>query len=248
MLYFSGTILVTKEASPLRGNMNKYMDTLLKSSLFSSITADDVDSVLDCLGAIIKKYQKNECILMAGNTTEYIGLLLTGKAIVIQEDYWGGRSVMSAILPGHTFAESYACTPGSVLDVSVYAEAASSVLFLNVQKMLTTCPVTCGRHNQMIRNLLCDLAGKNLRLGEKSKHMSQKTTRDKLLSYLSSEMHRHGSNEFDIPFSRQQLADFLSVDRSGLSTELGRMKNDGLIDFHKSHFVLKSPAQGWTDV
>lgn len=179
MLYFSGTILVTKEASPLRGNMNKYMDTLLKSSLFSSITADDVDSVLD---------------------------------------------------------------------VSVYAEAASSVLFLNVQKMLTTCPVTCGRHNQMIRNLLCDLAGKNLRLGEKSKHMSQKTTRDKLLSYLSSEMHRHGSNEFDIPFSRQQLADFLSVDRSGLSTELGRMKTDGLIDFHKSHFVLKSPAQGWTDV
>ena len=79
---------MTKEASPLRGNMNKYMDTLLKSSLFSSITADDVDSVLDCLGAIIKKYQKNECILMAGNTTEYIGLLLTGKAIVIQEDYW----------------------------------------------------------------------------------------------------------------------------------------------------------------
>ena len=218
MLYFLGTILVTKVASPLRGNMNKYMDTLLKSSLFSGIIADDVDSILDCLGAIIKKYQKNECILMAGNTTEYIGLLLTGKAIVIQEDYWGGQSVMSAILPGHTFAESYACTPGSVLDVSVYAEAAS------------------------------DLAGKNLRLGEKSKHMSQKTTRDKLLSYLSSEMHRHGSNEFDIPFSRQQLADFLSVDRSGLSTELGRMKTDGLIDFHKSHFVLKSPAQGWTDV
>lgn len=105
MLYFLGTILVTKVASPLRGNMNKYMDTLLKSSLFSGIIADDVDSILDCLGAIIKKYQKNECILMAGNTTEYIGLLLTGKAIVIQEDYWGGQSVMSAILPGHTFAE-----------------------------------------------------------------------------------------------------------------------------------------------
>ena len=99
MLYFSGTILVTKEASPLRGNMNKYMDTLLKSSLFSSITADDVDSVLDCLGAIIKKYQKNECILMAGNTTEYIGLLLTGKAIVIQEDYWGGQSVILPSCP-----------------------------------------------------------------------------------------------------------------------------------------------------
>ena len=221
--------------------MNKYVDILLNSSLFSGISAEDTDSVLDCLGAITKNYKKNECILMAGNTTEYIGL-------VIQEDYWGGQSVMSAILPGHTFAESYACTPGSVLDVSVYAEAACSVMFLNVQKMLTTCPVTCGRHNQMIRNLLCDLAGKNLKLGEKSKHMSQKTTRDKLLSYHSSEMHRHGSNEFDIPFSRQQLADFLSVDRSGLSTELGRMKDEGMIDFNRSHFILKTPAQGWTDV
>lgn len=159
--------------------MNKYVNILLKSSLFSGLSAEDTDSVLDCLGAIIKNFKKNECILMAGNTTEYIGLLLTGKAIVIQEDYWGGQSVMSAILPGHTFAESYACTPCSILDVSVYAEAACSVMFLNVQKMLTTCPVTCGKHNQMIRNLLYDLAGKNLKLGEKSKHMSQKTTRDK---------------------------------------------------------------------
>lgn len=133
MLYFSGTILVTKEASPLRGNMNKYMDTLLKSSLFPVSPLMTLTPYWT-VWVQSSKIPKNECILMAGNTTEYIGLLLTGKAIVIQEDYWGGRSVMSAILPGHTFAESYACTPGSVLDVNVYAEAASSVLFLNVQK------------------------------------------------------------------------------------------------------------------
>lgn len=228
--------------------MNEYMDILSDTSLFSEISAEDIDSMLDCLGAVVKKYKKGECILMAGNTTEFMGLLLTGKAIVVREDYWGGQSVMSAIMPEHTFAESYACTPGSVLNVSVYAEAPCTVMFLNVQKMLTTCPVTCGRHSRMIRNLLTDLAGKNLRLNEKSTHMSQKTTRDKLLSYLSAEMHRHGCSEFDIPFSRQQLADFLSVDRSGLSTELGKMKDEGMIDFHKSHFILKSPAQGWTDM
>ena len=148
--------------------MNEYMDILSDTSLFSEISAEDIDSMLDCLGAVVKKYKKGECILMAENTTEFMGLLLTGKAIVVREDYWGGQSVMSAIMPGHTFAESYACTPGSVLNVSVYAEAPCTVMFLNVQKMLTTCPVTCGRHSRMIRNLLTDLAGKNLRLNEKS--------------------------------------------------------------------------------
>ena len=247
-----GTLLVTKEASPLQEKrifkMNEYTNILLKTSLFSNITADDTVSVLDCLSAVEKKYKKGECILMAGNTTEYMGLLLSGKAIVIREDYWGGQSVMSAILPGHTFAESYACTPGSVLNVSVYAEASCTVLFLNVRKMLTTCPSTCSRHSQMIRNLLSDLAEKNLKLGEKSTHMSKRTTREKILSYLSSEMNRQKSLEFDIPFTRQQLADYLAVDRSGLSTELGKMRDEGMLDFNKSHFILKSPDEGWTDV
>ena len=112
------------------------------------------------------------------------------------------------------------------------------MLFLNVKRLLTVCPSACAHHSRIIRNLLSDLAGKNLLLNEKLTHIAQRTTRAKLMSYLSAEAQRRGVVEFDIPFSRQQLADFLAVERSGLSLELGKMKKEGLLDYHKEHFVL----------
>ena len=123
--------------------------------------------------------------------------------------------------------------------MSVVAETSVSVMFLNVKRVLTVCPSACAHHNRIVRNLLGELAEKNLRFGEKLAHMGQRTTRAKLMSYFSAEAQRLGKYEFDIPFSRQQLADYLAVERSGLSLELGKMKKDGLLDFHKSHFVLK---------
>jgi len=104
---------------------------------------------------------------------------------------------------------------------------------------LNVCPSACEHHSRIIRNLLGELAEKNLRFGEKLTHMGQRTTRAKLMSYFSAEAQRLGSYEFDIPFSRQQLADYLAVERSGLSLELGKMRSEGLLDFHKSHFILK---------
>ena len=119
------------------------------------------------------------------------------------------------------------------------AEAPVTAMFLNVKRILTVCPSACTHHSQIIRNLLGELAGKNLRFSEKLTHMGQRTTRAKLMSYFSAEAQRLGKYEFDIPFSRQQLADYLGVERSGLSLELGKMRGEGLLDFHKSHFVLK---------
>ena len=157
----------------------------------------------------------------------------------MQEDIWGNRNILSKAGPGQTFAAAFACAPGSVLNVSVVAETPVTALFLDVKRILTVCPSACAHHSRIIRNLLGELAEKNLRFGEKLTHMGQRTTRSKLMSYLSAEAQRRGAVEFDIPFSRQQLADFLGVERSGLSLELGKMKQDGLLDFHKSHFVLK---------
>ena len=109
---------------------------------------------------------------------------------------------------------------------------------MNVKRILQVCPSACAHHSRIIRNLLGELAGKNLRFGEKLTHMGQRTTRAKLLSYFSAEAQRHGAYEFDIPFSRQQLADYLGVERSGLSLELGKMRSEGLLAFRKNHFVL----------
>ena len=112
-------------------------------------------------------------------------------------------------------------------------------MFLNVKRVLTVCPSACEHHSRIIRNLLSELAEKNLRFSEKLTHMGQRTTRAKLLSYFSAEAQKRGTYEFDVPFSRQQLADYLAVERSGLSLELGKLRDEGLIEFHKSHFVLK---------
>ena len=195
--------------------------------------------MLACLKAKKKDFPKEAFVLRAGDTAESIGLVLTGTVLVIQEDIWGNRNILSKAGLGQTFAAAYACAPGSRLNVSVVAETPVTVLFLNVKRILTVCPSACSYHSRIIRNLLGELAGKNLQFSEKLTHVGQRSTRSKIMSYLSAEAQRLGTYELDIPFSRQQLADYLGVERSGLSQELGKMKKDGLLDYRKSHFVLK---------
>ena len=168
--------------------------------------------------------------------------MLAGSALIMQEDNLGkpqhplqdraGADLRRMCLPA---------APGAVLNVSVEAESTMTVMFLHIRRVLSVCPSACSHHSRFIRNLLGELAEKNLRLNEKLTHMGQRTTRAKLMSYFSAEALRRGVYEFDIPFSRQQLADYLGVERSGLSVELGKMRDEGLLDFHKSHFLLKTP-------
>ena len=219
--------------------MKDFLPVLRSSPLFSGISAEEASAMLSCLQAEKKDFPKEAFLLHAGDTAESIGLILSGSILVIQEDIWGNRNILSKAGPGQTFAAAYACAPGSVLNVNVFAETPVTALFLNVKCILNVCPSACTHHSRIIRNLLSDLAEKNLRFSEKLTHMSQRTTRDKLMSYLSAEAQRLGTYEFDIPFSRQQLADYLGVERSGLSLELGKMRSEELLDFHKNHFALK---------
>ena len=195
--------------------------------------------MLSCLRAKKRDFPKEAFVLRADDTADSIGLVLSGAVLVIQEDIWGNRNILSKAGPGQTFAAAYACAIGSRLNVSVIAETPVTVMFLNVKRILNVCPSACSHHNRIIRNLLDELAEKNLRFNEKLTHMGQRTTRSKIMSYLSAEAQRLGKYEFDVPFSRQQLADYLGVERSGLSLELGKMRSEGLLDFRKSHFVLK---------
>ena len=216
------------------------LSVLRTSGIFSGISEEETEKMLHCLEVRPDTFQKDEYILRAGDRVEAFGVVITGKVMIIQEDFWGNRNILAAVGAGHCFAETFACSPGAVLNVSVMAQTNVQVLFLSVKRILTTCPSTCSHHSRMIRNLLSELAEKNLRLNEKITHLGQRSRRAKILSYLSAEAQRHGSAEFDIVFSRQQLADYLSVDRSGLSMELSRMQEEGLLEYRKNHFVLKS--------
>ena len=209
--------------------MKEFFPILAASPLFSGVTENELDAMLTCLAAKAEQFPKDVFLLHPGDTV---------GALVVQEDIWGNRNILSRTAPGQTYAAAFACAPSSVSNVSVVTETPTAVLFLNVKRLLTVCPSACAHHSRIIRNLLSDLAGKNLLLNEKLTHIAQRTTRAKLMSYLSAEAQRRGAVEFDIPFSRQQLADFLAVERSGLSLELGKMKKEGLLDYHKEHFVL----------
>ena len=219
--------------------MKDFLPVIRSSQLFSGISEGELTAMLSCLKAERRDFPKEAFVLRAGDTAESIGLVLSGSVLIIQEDIWGNRNILSKVGTGQTFAAAFACAPGSVLNMSVIAETPVAAMFLNVKRILNVCPSACAHHSRMIRNLLGELAEKNLRFSEKLTHMGQRSTRAKLMSYFSAEAQRIGKYEFDIPFSRQQLADYLAVERSGLSLELGKMRGEGLIDFHKSHFILK---------
>ena len=219
--------------------MKVFLPVIRSSQLFSGTSEEELTAMLSCLKAEKKDFPKEAFVLRAGDAADSIGLVLSGNILVIQEDIWGNRNILSKAGAGQTFAAAYACAPGSVLNVSVMTETPVTAMFLNVRRILTVCPSACSHHSRIIRNLLSEMAEKNLRLSEKLTHMGQRSTRAKLMSYLSSEAQRLGKYEFDIPFSRQQLADYLAVERSGLSLEVGKMRSEGLLDFHKSHFILK---------
>lgn len=199
--------------------------------------------MLSCLWAHEESFPKDSFLLRAGDTAESIGLVLAGSVLVVQEDVWGNRNILSKAGAGETFAAAFACAPGAVLNVSVLAETPVTALFLDVKRVLTVCSSACEHHSRIIRNLLGEMAAKNLLFNEKLTLMGQRTTRAKLMAYFSAQAQRCGSYEFDIPFSRQQLADYLAVERSGLSLELGKMRDEGLLEFHKSHFSLRISPQ-----
>ena len=158
---------------------------------------------------------------------------------MISEDVWGNRNILSRVKAGQAFALAVASAEDAHLAYDAVAETELEVLFLDVRRILKVCPSTCAHHVRMIHNLLSELAERNLMLSEKLAHMGQRSTRAKLLSYFSSEAQRQGKYEFEIPFSRQELADYLAVERSGLSLEMSKLQREGLITYRKNRIALK---------
>lgn len=211
---------------------------LSQTSLFQGMTPEETEAVLNCLGAEKKTYEKDEIICHMGDTVTSLCAVVSGSVLIENDDVWGNRTILDRVGEGGIFAETYACVPGEKLMVNVSAAEPSEILFLNVGRILKTCPSSCSHHSRLIRNLLAVSARKNLNLSRKIFHTSSKSIRGRLLSYLSWQAVQYGGPEFDIPFNRQQLADYLGVDRSALSSELGRMQRDGLIKVKRSHFCL----------
>ncbi|MGI6212391.1 MAG: Crp/Fnr family transcriptional regulator [Anaerovoracaceae bacterium] len=219
------------------------LEVIQKSEIFKGIDKSELEALLPCLLEQKRRYQKGESIFRTGDRIIKIGLLLAGTAHIERYDYWGNRHIVTALRPGDIFGESYAASPGSIMNVSVAADEDLSVLFLDLSKALHMCTSACPFHARLIDNLVSLLAGRNLMLNEKLTYVTQHTLRDKILSYLSAESVRQHSSYFDIPFDRQQMADYLNAERSALSNELSKLRADGIIDFQKNHFRLVTPIR-----
>ena len=211
---------------------------LTTTALFKGLNEKEIEGILPCLKARVKKYRKGSIIFHAGDQISEIGLVLSGSVNIVVTFYWGSSNIFGHVGSGDLFAENYAAIPGRRLLNDVIAAEETEILFLSLDNLLTTCKKGCAFHNGLIHNLVRISAMKNLNLSSRMMHTASKSIRDRVLSYLSECVLKSGSMRFSIPFSRQELADYLGVDRSALSGELSKMQRDGLIEFRKSDFTL----------
>lgn len=216
----------------------KHIDVYKQVELFEGIAENDLETMLNCLGARIKTYQKGDYILSAGDEVRSIGIIVTGTVEIVKEDILGRRALVAGLSPTDIFGEAQACAGVKKSHASVLATSRAEICFTDYSRVVSSCTSACGFHTKLIRNMLRLMARKNLYLNKKMDYLGLKGMREKLSAYLLDQSAASASTRFEIPFNREELADFLGVDRSALSRELGRMRDEGLIAFTKKQFEL----------
>lgn len=211
---------------------------LLQCPLFHGISEEELTGVLACLGAQTEHFAKGEIILAEGEPARRLGILLKGSAQVIREDYFGNRSIMTHLETADLFAEAFVCAGVEKMPLTVVAMEDTEALLIDGKRILTTCSNACEFHRQLIFNLMRILATKNLMCNQKIEITSKRSTREKLMAYLMIQAKKNQSTRFAIPYDRQELADYLEVDRSGLSSEIGKLRREGVLECRKNHFEL----------
>ncbi|MBQ7574099.1 MAG: Crp/Fnr family transcriptional regulator [Clostridia bacterium] len=216
--------------------MSEYINILSKSQLFKNMTVAEVETALECGMSSVKKYPKGVRIISQGDKLNVLCMILSGSAVISRDDFWGNSTVISKLTPPMCFGLSYALSAEGISGVDVTAQEDVTIMYFDTGKMLSFS--NSDINSRIIQNLIAVIASKNAELSEKIEHISQRKLRDKILSYLSYMSKRENSDTFDIPFSRKQLADYLCADRSALSNELCKLRDEGVIKFHKNHFEI----------
>ncbi len=218
--------------------MKKYLNILKKCPLFWGVDDQNLIIMLNCLGARVDFYDKKYTVFAENRPVKYIGIVLSGEVQTVQVDYYGNRSILNVIEPSQVFAEEFACADVVSLPVSIIASEPSEIMLIECSHILHTCSNGCGFHHQLIFNLMKNLASKTIMYHQRIDITAKRTTREKLMAYLMLCAQKNSSNTFVINLDRQELADYLEVDRSGLSAEIGKLKKEGVIDCRKNHFTL----------
>ncbi|HEX3043272.1 MAG TPA: Crp/Fnr family transcriptional regulator [Bacillota bacterium] len=218
---------------------HKWNSILSKCPLFQNIPPEELPGMLKCLKAHLKKYRKSEIIVLEGHPLEGIGILLAGAGAVTRESINGGRVMMLLLAPGDIFGEIAAYAEEGRWPATVMAQEESEVLFLPVGRIPSNCERQCSGHRLLLQNMLRIISNRALLLTQKIDYLTRKSLREKIAAYFLDESQRTGQTTFRLPLNRNELADFLSASRPGLSREMARMRDEGLIEFHKESVKIK---------
>ena len=210
--------------------MEHFVALYENNPLFDGVDEAQLLPLLTCLQAKKKSYSKGALIFAEGERVSQLGIVLTGQIITVYEDAFGGRSIISTCTPGQLFSDAFSCSHEQRMPVSIIAQTDTDVLLIDVNLILHTCAHACAQHQRLSENLIHILADKYITINRKLIHLSGRTTRRKLLSYLSEQMRLAGGGSFAVSFNQQELADFLFIDRSGLSTEWNRLKREKILE------------------
>ena len=215
---------------------------LVSSPIFCDISPSQLDIMLDCINPKINTYSKNNYIAVEGEPYTGLGILLSGEAAIIKESASGSRVIMTVIGPGDLFGEMIAFSPRKHWPASVFAQSTCSVMFLPPEKIIGECTHGCGGYKQLIKNMLVLLSTKALMLNQRVEYLAIKGMREKISIYLLDQYKINQKNTFVLPLKRNELADFLSVSRTALSRELGRMRDEGIIEFYRTSVKINNLA------
>ena len=218
--------------------MADFIEVLQSCALFDGIDERDLKAMLGCLDGQVRAFGRGEAIFAADSRAEHVGIVLSGAAQIVMDDFYGNRTIQDRVEPGGMFGEAFACAGVERLPVTVEGVRPGRVMVIRLKRITETCSNACEFHNRMVMNLLRAMAAKNLQLNRKIRITSHRTTREKLMAYLMSQARQARSSSFTIPFDLQALADYLCVERSALSAEIGRLRREGVLESEKSHFTL----------
>lgn len=218
--------------------MRSYVPILKRCSLFEGIREEELEGMLTCLGAVVRRMKKKQVLFLEGEPARFVGIVLSGRVQILWEDLEGNRSIVAGIEPGELFAEVFACAGVQALPVSAVAATDGEVLMLDCRRALSPMAHGCPFQTRLIGNLLRVMAEKNLLLHQKLELASKRTTREKLMTYLQEQAKKNASREFTIPYDRQGLADYLGVERSAMSAELSKLCREGRLETRRSWFRL----------
>lgn len=218
--------------------MKEFYSVLEQCPLFDGIKMEDLTGLLGCLGGRTVFAAKNQVVFREGEPATHIGIVLRGAVQLVRQDYYGNRSIVAHIGEGALFGESYACAEMELLPISVVADEDSTILLIDARRITVCCSNACAFHNRIIYNMLRLVANMNLIFDQKIQVTSKRTTREKLMTYLMNQMKLQNSESFVIPYDRQELADYLEVDRSGLSAEISKLRKEGVLESEKNKFTL----------